>query len=79
MVHNMALRTMLAKHPKTGMYLFRKRVPKHLVNVFGKREFKGSLAEGEKKYQQPMAWFGEVKDSQNLWEYANERWEGWIQ
>lgn len=34
---------MLHKHPKTGVYYFRKRIPKELVSVIGKREFKKSL------------------------------------
>ncbi|EKS29696.1 DUF6538 domain-containing protein [Afipia felis] len=32
-----------AKHPKTGTYLFRKRVPRHLQQLVGSREIKRSL------------------------------------
>jgi len=32
-----------AKHPKTGTYLFRKRVPRHLQQLVGSRAVKRSL------------------------------------
>ncbi len=40
----MGLRTMLVKHPKTGVYQFRKRIPKELVAIFGRNEIKKSLS-----------------------------------
>jgi integrase len=36
--------TQPVKHPKTGIYQFRKRVPKHLIRILGKREEKVTLA-----------------------------------
>jgi len=43
----MPLMTNLLKHPKTGVYYFRKTVPAELRDVFGKREFKESLGTKE--------------------------------
>ncbi|MFO1241650.1 MAG: DUF6538 domain-containing protein [Rickettsiales bacterium] len=45
----MALRTMLQRHPKTSVYYFRKRIPKELVSVIGKSEFKKSLDTKDRK------------------------------
>lgn len=39
----MGLRTMLQKHPKTGVYYFRKRYPQDVAGEAGRAEFKRSL------------------------------------
>lgn len=40
---------MLQKHPESGVYYFRKRIPKELVSVIGKREFKKTLNTKDRK------------------------------